>query len=215
MTRLDCDGLQFPREYSVVTDIVALPRPFGSRYGVPVISYVDTVIFHRTYFTHCLQCTFCHDWCCQYGVDVDVYHYHRIQQHAGRLEVFTGIRQEHWFTGAYEEDPQVPGGGSMRTRVVDGACVFLNRKDRGCLLHAFCLEEGIDYHELKSMVDCLFPITFYEETLGPADEVDDASLVCLDTGPTLYRGLRGELEYYFGEEFVRTLDDIEAHVAGA
>ncbi|NIM51720.1 MAG: hypothetical protein GTN78_25750 [Gemmatimonadales bacterium] len=196
-----------------MTEIVALPRPFGSRYGVPVISCVDATIFHRAYFTHCLQCTFCHDWCCQYGVDVDMYHYQRIQRHADRLEVFTGIRREHWFTGEYEEDPQAPGGGSMRTSAMDGGCVFLNRKGRGCLLHVFCLEEGIDYHELKSMVDCLFPITFYEEILGPADEVDDASLVCLDTGPTLYRGLRGELEYYFGGEFVRTLDETEAHVA--
>jgi hypothetical protein len=70
----------------------------------------------------------------------------------------------------------------------------------------------MDYHELKSLVDCLFPITFADGTLCPADEVTDGTLICADTGPTLYRGLRGELAYYFGEEFVSELDELEHHL---
>lgn len=192
--------------------LVSLPRSFNSRYGVPIISQVDPEIFRRTYFTHCLKCTFCHDWCCLHGVDVDLYHARRIESHAEAIETYTGVPRDHWFTGEYEEDLESPGGGFLRTRVVDGACVFLNRQGRGCLLHAFCLENGIDHHELKSMVDCLFPLSFCDGTLCCADEVEDGSLVCLDTGPTLYRGLRDELRYYFGEEFVSVLDGVEAEV---
>ena len=193
-------------------DCVSLQEPFSSRYGSPVISHVDVEIFRRTYFTHCLQCTFCNDWCCKHGVDVDLYHARRIEEHADQIEAYTGIPRGQWFTGEYEEDPGVPGGASVRTSVVDGACVFLNRSGRGCLLHAYCIENGLDHRELKSMVDCLFPLSFYDETLSYAEDVEDGSLVCLDTGPTLYRGGREGLQYYFGAEFVGALDAIEAAI---
>ncbi len=189
--------------------LLRLPRSFPSRYGKPVIRRVDAAMFDRTYFTYCLDCRFCHDWCCQYGVDVDRYHYDRILEHADHLEAFAGIPRGRWFTDEYEDDPDVPGGGSMRTRVEGGACVFLNRADRGCLLHAYCRETGVDYHELKSMVDCLFPLTFGGGVLCLADEVDDGSLVCVGAGPTVFRGLRSELDYYFGAEFVAVLDRFE------
>ena len=42
------------------------------------------------------------------------------------------------------------------------------------------------------------------------DEVEDGTLVCLGQGPTLYQGVRSELEYYFGPSFVEELDAIEA-----
>ncbi|UCF40739.1 MAG: hypothetical protein JSW43_13620 [Gemmatimonadota bacterium] len=198
-----------------VSSVIALPTAFASRYGAPVITHIDTDIFRRTYFTHCLQCDFCDDWCCQHGVDVDLYHYERIQRHADGLERYTRIPREQWFTGEVEQDPEVPGGGSHRTRVVNGSCVFRKPRERGCLLHAYCLEEGLDHRELKSMVDCLFPLTFYDDILCVADEVDDEELVCLDTGPTIYRGGREELVYYFGEAFAAALDTLEARVLEA
>jgi hypothetical protein len=186
-----------------------LPRRFPSRYGAPIIDRIDVDIFRRMYFTHCLSCSFCEDACCDHGVDVDLWHVERIRAHADDLEAFVGVSRGRWFTDEVEDDPEVPGGGSLRTRVESGHCVFLNRQARGCLLHAYCLSNGIDYHDLKSMVDCLFPITFFERTLCPSDDVDDHSLICLDSGPTLYRGLRHELEYYFGGEFVSVLDGVE------
>jgi hypothetical protein len=177
-----------------------------------VLSAVETVIFTRQYFTDCLACSFCHDWCCSHGVDVDLVHLRTIKRHAAALEAFTGIPQERWFRKPVTRDREMPGGGSVRTRVTGGACVFLNRTGRGCQIHAFALARGLDYHDLKSIVDCLFPLTFSQGTLTTAPEVDDNSLVCLDRGPTLYRGLRGELEYYFGRDLVRGLDAVEARV---
>ncbi len=191
-----------------------LERSFASRYGAPVIRRVDLEIFHRTYFTHCLRCTYCHDACCDHGVDVDLWHVRQIEQWADEIETYTGISRDRWFTSEVERDPEVPGGASRRTRVKDGHCVFLNRRGRGCLLHSFCNDHDLDYHDLKSMVDCLFPLSFYEQTLCTADDVADDSLICLNEGPTLYRGLRHELEYYFGKEFISHLDEVEKTVAG-
>lgn len=171
---------------------------------------VDPEIFRRRYFTHCLECTFCNDWCCQFGVDVDRHHADRILEHADELEAYLGIPRRRWFTAEREDDPEAPGGETWRTSVVDGACVFLNRQGRGCRLHAFCLERGIDHHELKSIVDGLFPLTFEEGVLGPALEAEANELVCLGTGPTLYRGIREEVRYYFGDELVAVLDAFEA-----
>jgi hypothetical protein len=193
---------------------VTLTRSFASRYGAPAIEWIDAEIFRRTYFTHCLECTYCNDSCCQYGVDVDLVHYRRIMEHAKAIEAYTGIDRSKWFTGEYEEDPEVPGGGSRRTAVKGRGCVFLNPGGRGCLLHGYCLEHGIEFRELKSLVDCLFPASFYDDTLTLAEEVDDKSLVCLGTGPTIYRGVRDDLLYFFGAEFVEELDGMEKRVLG-
>ena len=186
-----------------------LPRGFPSRYGVPVLRAVDPEIFRRRFFTHCMECAFCHDWCCQFGVDVDGYHLDRILAHADALEAYVGVPRDRWFTGEGEPESDSPGGTTWRTAVIDGACVFLNRRGRGCLLHAFCLERGIDHHELKSLVDGLYPLTFEDGVLCPADEAASGELVCLETGPTLYRGMREELRYYFGDELVTALDGFE------
>ena len=78
-----------------------------------------------------------------------------------------------------------------------------------CLIHKFCSEFGTDYHDLKSIVDCLFPLSVTDDTLYPASEVEDRTLACVGTGPTLYRGLRDELLYYFGAELVGVLDGLE------
>ena len=194
------------------SSLVLLPRSFVSRYGAPIIARVDMAIFRYTYFTHCLECSFCHDQCCEHGVDVDLHHVERIEQYADQIESYTGIPRKRWLTKRVEADAEQPGGGALRTRVRRGACVFLRRNWRGCLIHAFALDHGIDYHEIKSLVDCLFPITFADGTLCPADEIADGTLICTDTGPTLYRGLRGELAYYFGDDFVAVLDDLEGRV---
>ena len=175
-----------------------------------MLSAVDAVIFERHYFTACLDCSFCNDWCCQFGVDADDWHVRRILEHAAELEAFTAIARDRWFAREVENDPDAPGGRMWRTAVVDGRCVFLARAGRGCRLHSFCLERGIDPHDLKPLVDGLFPLTYEAGVLCPADEVQDGTLVCLETGPTLYRGVRESLRYYFGDELVTDLDRIES-----
>ena len=183
-----------------------LPRDFPSRYGAPVVRVVDTTIFLKQYFGVCLECGFCRDLCCSYGVDVDLLHKQNIEERADAIEAYVGVSRDRWFQSTIIEDDELPGGGSVRTQVVDGACVFLNRSGRGCLLHSFCNEMGLDYHDYKSIVDCLFPLVVSDQTLVPADEVDDATLVCSGQGPTLYEALRGEVDFYFGPALIERLD---------
>ena len=59
-------------------------------------------------------------------------------------------------------------------------------------------------------MDWLFPLTFEDGVLCPAVEAHDDELVCLGTGPSLYRGIREEVRYYFGEEIVTVLDAMES-----
>ncbi|HAD04125.1 MAG: hypothetical protein A2091_00345 [Desulfuromonadales bacterium GWD2_61_12] len=189
--------------------IVPLTRKYLNRYHVPFITRVDSDIFTRTYHADC-QSSGCVDDCCAYGVCVDKDNVSRILAHADRLETFLDTPRGEWFSGIFVDDDEYPGSAYMRTQVVDGACVFLNRQNRGCLLHAYCLQEGIDHHLLKPMFSSLFPLTVEDDLLRPSAEVGDDSLACLDRGGTLYRGSRGSLGYFYGEELLRELDALES-----
>ncbi len=153
-----------------------------------------------------MQCSYCHDSCCQYGVDIDAPNVARLEAVGEALAKYAGVPQDRWFGGEWTVDAEFPGGRHTRTRVEDGACVFRSRRGRGCLIHSFALERGIDYHELKPMVSVLFPITFDGGLLHPSNEIEDRSLQCIDDGPTLYEGVRDEIGWYFGPELVAELD---------
>jgi Fe-S-cluster containining protein len=192
--------------------IIPLSRPFASIEGVPVVSHVHTDIFTRTYFMHCMRCDFCHDSCCGHGADIDEANLRRLEAHSEALEACVGVPRERWFQSAYTEDTDFPGGRYTRTRVKKGSCVFLNRRGRGCLIHRYCMERGLDFHHLKPLVCSLFPLSFHEGLLIPSAEIFDDTLQCLGPGPTLYRGARKDVQYYFGPELVTELDALEVGV---
>lgn len=195
--------------------IIPLDRPYPSIHGAPVIDRVDSAIFTRLYFAHCMACGFCGDSCCQYGVDIDRENVARIVAVADRLEPFVGVPRQAWFEATYEADPAFPGGQATRTQVKDGACVFLNRRGRGCLLHSFALQEGLNPHDLKPLVSAIFPVTFDAGCLCPSDEILDNELVCRDRGPSLYEGARDDLGHYFGPDFLTALDSVRAALPAA
>lgn len=190
--------------------IINLSKAYPSLYRVPVISSVDTQIFESKYFVRCMECNFCKDSCCSYGVDIDIENVGRINEYAKDLESYLGSSKTDWFYDDYKPDSEVPGGTYTRTKLVDGSCVFLNRQGRGCLVHSYCLSKGIDYHDLKPMICSLFPGTFENGLLRPSFEVLENSLICLGSGDTIYRGIREELLYYFGAEMVSELDQLES-----
>jgi hypothetical protein len=177
-----------------------------------VVSAVDPEIFRRTYFGLCLRCTFCHDACCQYGVDLSIVERDRILADADRLEPFVGRPRDQWFEPLHTVDADFPGGAATRTTVVDGRCVFRQRGARGCSLHAFSLAQGEDYHRLKPMVSALFPVTFGDGALFCSEELVEGSLVCVGDGPTAYDMAREELAYYFGAELVAELDGLRGQL---
>jgi len=191
--------------------IIPLSKSYPCSRGVPVIDRVDTSIFQLKYFAHCMSCNFCKDWCCWHGADVDVRNGDRILSKSNELEQYTGIPKEQWFDPEDTcEDDEAPGKLWLRTRVVSGACVFLDRSTRGCMLHSFSLQKNLDYHQLKPIVCAIFPLTFEEGLLIHADEVEEQSLVCAGQGLSLFEGVRNELLYYFGPEMIAELDHLAA-----
>jgi Fe-S-cluster containining protein len=176
---------------------------------------VDDEIFTRRYFGDCMRCHFCRDACCTHGVDVGIVERDRLLARARELEPHVGVPAERWFSDTLVDDADFPGGQSTRTAVVHGACVFLRRDARGCLLHAAALATGEDYHALKPMVSALFPVTFDAGTLRCSNELHDGSLVCAGEGPSAYDMARVELGYYFGPALLAELDVAAAAISRA
>ena len=187
---------------------IELAHSYRAKAGAPVIRRVDPAVFTARYFARCLACDFCRDACCDHGVDVDIATVGRILDQAPDIERRVGVPRGRWFDGEIVEDADAPGGAMLRTRVEAGGCVFRSREGRGCLLHAYAMETGQDYHELKPMVSALFPLTFSEGLLCLSDELVDGTLVCAGEGPTAYEAVRDELAYYFGDELVTELDTL-------
>ena len=124
------------------------------------------------------------------------------------FKALVGVPESEWFTSTVVKDSEFAGGAHVRTAVVEGTCVFRDRKGRGCLIHGWALAEGLDYHSIKPLVSTLFPLTFEHGVLVPSGEAVDGSLVCAGGGPSLYEGARDELLYYFGAGLVAELDKL-------
>ncbi|MBZ0203433.1 MAG: DUF3109 family protein [Ignavibacteria bacterium] len=192
--------------------VIKLKNSHASIHGLPVIHSVDTDIFDITYFMKCMECTSCKDQCCEWGADIDMQNVDRIMKHEDELETFTGIKSERWFDESEKKtDPEYPGHDYLRTTYDEEKdyCIFLNTQSRGCMLHSFALHKGIDYHEVKPFFCSMFPVTYMDGVLMTPEEIDENLTICLGDGPTLYRGSRDELKYYFGEGLVAELDEAE------
>ncbi|MGH7269972.1 MAG: hypothetical protein ACREJ3_06035, partial [Polyangiaceae bacterium] len=68
---------------------------------------------------------------------------------------------------------------------------------------------------LKPMVAALFPVTFDGGLLHASNEIADSSLQCIGDGPTLYAGVRAEIEWYFGAAMAQELDGLQARLPQA
>jgi hypothetical protein len=190
--------------------IVALGREHASIFKAPVLRKVDTRIFTLQYFAHCMQCSFCNDQCCSYGVDIDAQNAEKLLMLGADFDTFVGVPREYWFTDEIVEDAEFPSGRYRRTQTRGSHCVFHKPDGRGCLIHAYCAENGLDYHLYKPMVSILFPLTFNYGCLEPSSEVVDRSLLCAGDGLSVYDGGRDELGYFFGQGLVAELDALKA-----
>ena len=186
--------------------MIALAQQHRCILGAPLIRTADPRIFTLRYFARCMDCTFCHDQCCDHGVDIDAANMERLRSLGPAFEAFVGVPQGAWFVPGFTEDPEFPSGRHTRSRSVDGKCIFAGRPGRGCRVHAWCLEQGLDYHLYKPLVSILFPVTFEHGALVPSPEAVDGSLACSGEGPSLYDGVRDELAYYFGAALLAELD---------
>jgi Fe-S-cluster containining protein len=177
--------------------------------SVPALKQVDTDIFELRYYGHCMQCTFCSDWCCQWGCDVNLAERDQILAAKEGLKRFVKAPVEQWFEPDVYEDPEYPTGRYVRAAQVNGACVFRSQDGRGCNIHRYAMAEGRDYHAIKPMVCWLFPVCWDQGVLEPSGELRE-DLVCKGNGPTLYDMVRDELRHAFGAALIDELDAVRA-----
>ncbi|HEY3474667.1 MAG TPA: tetratricopeptide repeat protein, partial [Anaerolineales bacterium] len=178
------------------------------------ISFVQRDIFLKQYFARCLECNFCHDWCCSFGADIDIQNVENIQQHKEEILPFIRPPDGEWFEAEYAYYEEYAGSQYTRINTQGPRCVFISKDQRGCGLHRYAISKQIDYHEIKPLVCTLFPLSFGEGILSLAPELEDNSLICTGTGYSAYQSIRSELQYYFGREFVEELDSIQKNVLG-
>jgi Fe-S-cluster containining protein len=193
--------------------ILALRHEYVS--GNMSISFVHRDIFLKNYFARCLDCSFCHDWCCSFGADVDILNVGRIRKHQEHIKPFIRPSGENWFDEEFDYYEEYAGRQYTRIKTQGPRCVFISKDQRGCGLHRFAISRQMDYHEIKPLVCILFPLSFGEGILRIAPELEDNSLVCAGEGASAYRSLREEVEYYFGHELIEELDQMERKVLEA
>ena len=94
-------------------------------------------------------------------------HVPALEMHAAGLEARTGIPRDRWFTGEYSPDPEMPGGGSLRTGW--STVPAYSAPARARMPRAPVRSRA--RHRLshaQTIIDCLFPLTFSEGVLYPA-----------------------------------------------
>jgi hypothetical protein len=113
------------------------------------------------------------------------------------------------------------------TPIVDGMCVFKNRNSRGCGIHSFCFEKGIDVRALKFFACCIFPVEVNKVqdetnilTVGYELRHEGFDIDCKFTGDsTVYECAREDIDYYFGKGLIDVIDDVKnqllMHVCGS
>jgi Fe-S-cluster containining protein len=190
--------------------IIPLRREHAS--GNLAISFVHRDIFLKKYFARCLECSFCHDWCCSFGADIDIQNVEKIQQQKEEILPFVRPPVAEWFDEEFTYYEEYAGNYNTRINPHGSRCAFISKDQRGCGLHRYAISKGMDYHEIKPLVCILFPLSFGEGILSIAPELDDGSLVCSGSGDSAYRAMSHELEHYFGQDLLAELTEIEEQI---
>jgi len=173
------------------------------------IDEVDQGIFTKKYFAYCLNYG-CADMCCWYGCQTDGAEKARILMYATQLEARLGMPASQWFEKEIVKDSDYPSGETIRTRVHRDRCVFYNHRLRGCELHRFAVEKGMDCHLLKPMICSLFPVSWEWGRLSVSSFLDE--LPCKDCGVSVFEAQKEELTFYFGTEFVSELEKLALEI---
>lgn len=144
------------------------------------------------------------DGCCTLGAhfteDDDI---RRVKKHAAKLTPETWQHYSKNWTEKAEN-------GSIKTRVVDGACIFLNRPGfptgAGCALHSLAFREGLSHVETKPDVCWQLPI---RRTYREVERMDDTTYLEVTIGEYTREGWGPgghDLDWY-------CTSNTEAHVA--
>ena len=198
---------------------LVLKQSYPSIHGYPVIEKVDTEVFTRNFpFRDCLAVD-CADICCSGGATMDISSFDKLLAYR---EHFPWID---WTGYDFREDFYSPGGRGCYTRFPDQRCMFQTPGGRGCAIHAYSLQNGIDYRTIKFFTCCLFPCEVNK--VGPDENVLTAgyelryqsrfNLPCGQQpgGESIYRVCRENLQYYYGAELIGELDQLQTTCCAA
>jgi hypothetical protein len=190
--------------------IQKLSQDYKSICGLPVISFVDTEIFTMRYpETGCLEMG-CRDVCCSGGAIMDYIHFNKLRKTFGStLPVSID-----WDSFHFIEDPYYPGGMGCYTLFDNNRCMFQREEGAGCIIHAHCIERGIDFREYKFFTCCFFPcevntVGLYQNVLTPGYELryPEFDLPCKKGGrTTVYEKAKEDITYYFGPILIEELE---------
>ncbi len=108
--------------------------------------------------------------CCTLGAHfADEADHHRVAEAVERLTPERWERRDQGVDAWTEKDDE----GELKTRTVDGACIFHNSRDftggYGCALHGLALAEGVEPLELKPDVCWQLPIRRQFREVDPGD----------------------------------------------
>jgi hypothetical protein len=188
---------------------------------------IFTVTFAPDCMTHSCRCrdegdVARDDACCQHGADVLIPEKAAILRRSAEI---SSVMKKSWGDPARwfderdpEEDPNAPGGILLRTGTTDpnddsSGCVFLEHTGgRGCGLHRAALTHGFDPAEIKPLVCRLYPLSYDGRRLSLSPDFWRYSCAS-DSGPSVYRLLRGVVASIFGDALVSELDRLEADLA--
>jgi hypothetical protein len=173
--------------------------------SVPALHSVDSEIFTLRYFQHCMQCTFCHDSCCQYGCDVNVGERDRLLELKTELEPFLGIPATEWFKSEVFEDPEYPTGKFVRANTKNwGLCL---PQSQGARLRHSRVRDGDEARLPLDQADGVLavPVCWDKGVMRPNSDVKD-DLACKGDGPIIYDLARDEIAVVFGKGLVDELD---------
>lgn len=191
--------------------IIELKQTFNSRYGLPAVSKVETDIFTFKYYDkNCFDNNTCNDICCSEGVLMDIRSFEQLLKYKDKPE-FKHIDWDYYF----KKDLLAAGGLGCDSRVVNGTCAFRNTGGRGCLIHKFSLESGMDFRDIKFLYCCFFPADIFDGELLSYSNLlrRKGYLNCEGGNSTVYETSKNDIEYYFGQGLINELDNINANLS--
>jgi hypothetical protein len=117
------------------------------------------------------------DGCCTHGAYYsDAEDEERVAGFVSRLKKKTWQYAETGRSKGWSVEDELEGEPARKTRVVDGACIFLNRPGfpggEGCALHALALREGLHPLETKPDVCWQLPIRRTQEVVTRPNGVE-------------------------------------------
>lgn len=204
---VDSDGSEVP----VRTDVWVEARAFFTPFGPCCLSES----MREEFFKGRDDVVVCHGMCCRQPVRVKAAGQARILRH------YEGIRGYMTPASARMADLGSPFAGEGNRLMPDGSCVFWRPSDGKCAIHAFAVDNDIDWRLLKPISCTLFPMQvqaglnystplYYAMTHDP-QVLRQNGIVCPIGSPNLtpaYLDMQAEYDIAFGAGFWEVMCDV-------